>query len=104
MPSWGNLLQDQDIWNVIAWLRANADSKIPTSLQEYLNPKSSFDPNSSATAVTPLNSSKSEDFVEVQEMLEEGGMIAGRGGGIKGGGFVEGGLRKRPEDTKVEGY
>ncbi|MEE9614294.1 MAG: cytochrome c [Thermodesulfobacteriota bacterium] len=102
MPAWGNLLQDQDIWNVIAWIRANADRKAPKTLQEYLNPKSSYKP--AANAVTPLNASKDEAFMEAQELIEEGGMVAGRGGGLKGGGFVEGGLRKRPEDTKVQGY
>lgn len=98
MPAWGNLLQDQDIWNVIAWIRANADAKKPTNLEEYLNPKSSFDPNSPANAVTPLNASKSAEFLDVQELLE-GGMVAGRGSNLVGGQFVEGGLRKRPEET-----
>lgn len=104
MPSWGNLLQDQDIWNVIAWIRANADAKPPKTLDDYLNPKSSFDPQSAANKVNPLNASQSAEFKDAQELLEEGGMLAGRGGDLKGGGFVEGGLRKRPEDTKVKGY
>ncbi len=92
MPAWGNLLQDQDIWNVIAWIRANADVKPITSVADYLNPKSSFDPKSAANAVTPLNANKSAEFKEAQEMLEAS--LAGRGGGLKGAGFVEGGLRK----------
>ena len=33
MPSWGNYLQDQDIWNVVAWIRAMADAN-PTTLEE----------------------------------------------------------------------
>ncbi len=103
MPAWGNLLQDQDIWNVIAWIRANADAKPPRTLQEYLNPKSTFDPNSPANKINALNAKDSEEFQELQELLE-GGMVAGRGGGLKGGGFVEGGLRKRPEETVVKGY
>lgn len=105
MPSWGNLLQDQDIWNVIAWIRANADAKPPQTLQEYLNPQSSFNPKSAANAVTPLNASKSAEFADAQELLEEGGLLGGRSQGLKGGGFVEGGLRKRPEETKkMKGY
>lgn len=103
MPAWGNLLQDQDIWNVIAWIRANADAKPPKSLQEYLNPKSSFDPKSAANSVTPLNAAKNQEFIDAQEIME-GGMLAGRGGDLKGAGFVEGGLRKAPENVKVQGY
>jgi len=97
MPAWGNLLQDQDIWNIVAWIRANADTKKPSSLEEYLNPKSSFDPKSSANAVTPLNAAKSAEFNEAQEMLEA--MLAGRGGDeLKGGGFVDGGLRRTADE------
>ncbi|HKZ46695.1 MAG TPA: cytochrome c [Thermodesulfobacteriota bacterium] len=92
MPAWGNLLQDQDIWNVIAWIRANADVKPPKDIAEYLNPKSSFDPKSAVNAVTPLNAAKSAEFQEAQELLEA--TLAGRGGDLKGAGFVEGGLRK----------
>lgn len=92
MPAWGNLVQDQDIWNIIAWIRANADVKPITSVADYLNPKSSFDPKSAANAVTPLNAGKSAEFKEAQEMLEAS--LAGRGGDLKGTGFVEGGLRK----------
>jgi mono/diheme cytochrome c family protein len=94
MPSWGNYLQDQDIWNVIAWIRAMADVKPPKTVEEYLNPKSSFKPI--AGDVTPLNAAKHEDFIESQELNEE--TLAGRGV-IKGGGYVEGGLRKSAEDV-----
>lgn len=97
MPAWGNLLQDQDIWNVIAWIRANADAKKPTSIAEYLNPKSSFDPKSKANHVTPLNAANDPAFKDAQELAES--MLAGRGGSLKGGGFVEGGLRKKPEEA-----
>lgn len=92
MPSWGNYLQDQDIWNVVAWIRAMADVKPPTSVEEYLSPKSTFKPIKGD--VTALNASKSEAFAEAQEMMEMG--LAGRGGAIKGAGYVEGGLRKAP--------
>ncbi|MBI5286183.1 MAG: cytochrome c [Deltaproteobacteria bacterium] len=102
MPAWGNLLQDQDIWNLIAWIRANADAKKPANLEEYLNPKSSFDPNSPVNKVTPLNAAEDTEFQEAQKLIEA--QLAGRGGELKGGGFVEGGLRKKPEETKVKGY
>ncbi len=102
MPSWGNYLQDQDIWNVIAWVRAMADVGVPKNLEEYLSPKSTFKPI--AGDVTALNYQKNEDFKDEQEMLEAG--LAGRGI-IAGGGFVDGGLRKKPQnvDKKVtSGY
>lgn len=99
MPSWGNLLQDQDIWNVVAWIRANADAKKPTSVAEYLNPKSSFNPKSAANKVTPLNAANNAEFAEAQELAES--MLAGRGGDLKGAGFVEGGLRKKPEEAMI---
>ncbi|MBI3752692.1 MAG: cytochrome c [Deltaproteobacteria bacterium] len=98
MPAWGNLVQDQDIWNIIAWIRANADAKPPKTLEDYLNPKSSFDPKSAANAVTPLNADKSAEFKDAQESLEA--FLAGRGGGLKGAGFVEGGLRKSAEEEE----
>lgn len=100
MPAWGNLLQDQDIWNVIAWIRANADVKPPKDINEYLNPKSSFDAKSKENAVTPLNAAKSPEFKDAQETVEAS--LAGRGGNLKGGGFVEGGLRKAPEKVTVK--
>jgi mono/diheme cytochrome c family protein len=106
MPAWGNLLQDQDIWNVISWIRANADVKQHTTLGEYLNPKSSFNPKSKANKVNALNAKDSPDFQEAQEIAEA--TLAGRGGGdLVGGGYVEGGLRKSPKkvDAKIKaGY
>lgn len=94
MPAWGNYLQDQDIWNIVAWLRAMADVKQFKTVDEYLNPKSSYTPKKGE--VTPLNMAKNADFQEAQEGLEEG--MAGRGV-IKGGGYVEGGQRKKPKDV-----
>jgi mono/diheme cytochrome c family protein len=94
MPSWGNYLQDQDIWNVIAWIRAMADVKPPKTVDEYLNPVSSFKPIEGD--VTPLNAAKHEGFIESQELNEE--TLAGRGV-IKGSGYVEGGLRKSAEEV-----
>jgi len=97
MPSWGNYLQDQDIWNVVAWIRAMQDVGPPKNLDEYLNPKSTFKPIPGD--VNPLNAMKNEDFIDAQELLEA--ELAGRDGGVLvGGGYVEGGLRKKPEDVK----
>jgi mono/diheme cytochrome c family protein len=94
MPSWGNYLQDQDIWNVVAWIRAMADVQPPKTVAEYLSPKSSFKPI--AGDVTPLNAAKHEGFQESQEINEE--TLAGRGGDMKGGGYMAGGLRKSAKD------
>jgi len=96
MPAWGNFLQDQDIWNVIAWIRAMADVKPPKTVEEYLNPKSSFKPI--ADDVNPLNAAKHPGFQENQELNE--GTLAGRGGGIKGGGYMAGGLRKSAKEVE----
>ncbi|MBF0368451.1 MAG: cytochrome c [Magnetococcales bacterium] len=100
MPSWGNLMQDQDIWNVVAWIRANADVGPPKSLEDYLNPKSSYKPN--PNDVNPLNAAQNADFADAQEMAEA--TLPGRGV-IEGGGYVEGGLRKAPSEVagKVKG-
>jgi mono/diheme cytochrome c family protein len=93
MPDWGNILQDQDIWNVVAWIRAMQDVKPPKSVADYLAPKSTFKPI--AGDVNPLNAAKSDDFEDAQELLEAG--LSGRGGDVLvGGGYVEGGLRKKP--------
>lgn len=102
MPVWGNILQDQDIWNLIAFVRAMADVGTPKTLEEYLNPKSSFKPIKDD--VTALNSSKNKAFQEVNGMLEGGGAIPGRAadGALKGGGYVEGGLRKTPENVEIK--
>ncbi|HEC16141.1 MAG TPA: cytochrome c [Sedimenticola sp.] len=95
MPSWGNILLDQDIWNVVAWIRANQDVGPPKSVDDYLNPKSTFKPIPGD--VNALNYLQSEEFQEEQEMVEAS--LPGRGAGLEGGGYVEGGLRKRPEEV-----
>jgi mono/diheme cytochrome c family protein len=95
MPSWGNVLQDQDIWNIVAFIRAMQDVKPPKSVDEYLSPNSTFKPI--AGDVNPLNAAKSDAFAEAQELLEA--TVSGRGR-IQGGGFVEGGLRKHPKKVK----
>ncbi len=96
MPGWGNFLQDQDIWNIVAWIRAMSDVGQPQSIEEYLNPKSSY--KMRKDDVNPLNLGGSADFADAQELLEID--LGGRGGGeLVGGGYVEGGLRKRPEDV-----
>ncbi len=100
MPVWGNILQDQDIWNVVAWIRANADAKPPKTVGEYLNPKSTFKPIKGD--VNALNFKKNAAFAEMQELLEQGGGVPGRaaeGSALSGGGFVRGGLRKKPEEV-----
>lgn len=96
MPDWGNIMQDQDIWNLIAWIRAMQDVKPPKSVDEYLTPKSTFTPI--AGDVNPLNAAKSDDFADAQELLEAS--LSGRdGGALSGGGYVEGGLRKKPTEV-----
>ena len=104
MPSWGNYLQDQDIWNLIAWLRAMSDAD-PKTLTEYLNPKATFKPI--AGDVTALSASKNGDFLDSNEMLEL--MVGGRAdeGALTGGQYVEGGLRKQAKDvgkTTIKGH
>ena len=41
MPNWGNVLLDQDIWNIIAFIRAMRMSN-HRKAQKSLNPKSTF--------------------------------------------------------------
>lgn len=100
MPNWGNVLQDQDIWNIIAFIRAMQDVKPPASVAEYLNPKSTFKPIKGD--VDALTASKSKDFKEAQELIESD--MAGRAPGseLSGGGFVEGGNRHKPSDVAVK--
>jgi len=62
MPPWGNILQDQDIWNVVAFIRS-------------LSPDYTPDPDD----VTAASAATSEAFKEAQEMLELPGVIGGRG-------------------------
>ena len=68
-----------------------ADVKPPKTIEEYLNPKSSFKPI--ADDVDALTAAKSPEFKDAQELIEA--VLAGRGTkALKGGGYVEGGLRK----------
>ncbi len=102
MPSWGNYLMDQDIWNIVAWIRAMQDVGAPKSIKEYLNPKSTFKPIKGD--VNPLNAMNDDEFIDAQELMEA--ELSGRdGAGLVGAGFVEGGLRKAPKDVaqKVKG-
>lgn len=100
MPNWGNVLQDQDIWDIIAFIRAMQDVPPPTSVEAYLNPKSTFKPVKGD--IDALSAAKSKEFQEVQEMLESD--MTGRAPGTElvGGGFVEGGNRHRPTDVKLK--
>ena len=100
MPNWGNVLQDQDIWDIIAFIRAMQDVPPPKSVAEYLNPKSTFKPIPGD--VDALNASKSKEFKEVQEMVESDMTGRAPGSELVGGGFVEGGNRHRPEAAKLQ--
>ena len=98
MPNWGNVLLDQDIWNIVAFIRAMQDVKPPKSVEEYLNPKSTFKPIKGD--VDALNAATHKDFKEVQELIESD--MAGRGGALVGGGFVEGGNRVKASDVALK--
>ena len=99
MPNWGNVLQDQDIWNIVAFIRAMQDVAPPKSVAEYLAPKSTFKPIKGD--VDAMNAGKSEEFKRAQEEMESD--MAGRGGTVLvGGGFVEGGNRLKPADIKLK--
>ncbi len=62
MPPWGNVLQDQDIWNVVAFIRS-------------LSPSFKADKDD----ITAANADSSAEFKEMNEMLEDAGFMAGRG-------------------------
>ncbi|MDD5395458.1 MAG: cytochrome c [Thiothrix sp.] len=102
MPNWGNVLQDQDIWDIIAFIRAMQDVPPPTSVEAYLNPKSTFKPIKGD--VDALTAANNKDFKEVQEMIESDMTGRAPGSELVGGGFVEGGNRHKPSDvaTKVK--
>jgi cytochrome c oxidase cbb3-type subunit 3 len=87
MPPWGNVLQDQDIWNVVAFVRSLA-----------VNPKYTSDPDD----VTAANAASSDEFQEVNEMLELPGEMAGRGAN-KGGYSSIGGGRLASMKTGIGG-
>ena len=86
MPPWGNVMQDQDIWNVIAFLRSIANPAYATSEDE----------------VTAANASKNQEFKDLQEMLEAEGFMAGRGGGQTGGFDSVGGGRMISKEVGVK--
>jgi len=79
MPAWGNVIQDQDIWNVVAFLRAVA--------------KPGFDAKSEEGAVTSANANDSSEFKDLNEQLELEGTMGGRGSGMTGGYSSPGGGR-----------
>jgi mono/diheme cytochrome c family protein len=91
MPNWGNVLQDQDIWNIVAFIRAMQDVPPPKSVEDYLNPKSTFKPIKGD--VDALNASKSDDFKEMQEEVESEMTGRSPGSELVGGGYVKGGNR-----------
>ncbi|MBI5636678.1 MAG: c-type cytochrome [Nitrospinae bacterium] len=76
MPPWGNVVQDQDIWNLVAFIRS-------------LSPTYKADKDD----ITAANADKSAEFKEMNEMLEDAGFMAGRGStnqlayGTQRGGF-----------------
>lgn len=99
MPNWGNVLQDQDIWNIVAFIRAMQDVQPPKSIAEYLAPKSTFKPIKDD--VDALNARSNKAFKEAQELIESD--MAGRGGAVLvGGGFVEGGNRRNAADVALK--
>ncbi len=100
MPNWGNVLQDQDIWNIIAFIRAMQDVPPPKSVAEYLNPKSTFKPIKGD--VDALNASKSKDFKDAQELIESDMTGRAPGSELVGGGFVKGGNRAAPTEVAVK--
>ena len=100
MPNWGNVLQDQDIWDIIAFIRAMQDVKPPQSVAEYLNPKSTFKPIKGD--VDALNASSSKEFKEVQEMVESDMTGRAPGSDLVGGGFVAGGNRHQAGDVTLK--
>lgn len=100
MPNWGNVLQDQDIWNIVAFIRAMQDVGAPKSVAEYLAPKSTFKPIKGD--VTALNASKSDDFKEAQELMESEMTGRAPGSELVGGGFVAGGNRHAPANVKLK--
>lgn len=100
MPNWGNVLQDQDIWDIIAFIRAMQDVPPPKSVEEYLNPKSTFKPIKGD--VDALNAANSKDFKELQETIESEMTGRAPGSELVGGGYVDGGNRKKPTEVAVK--
>lgn len=85
MPPWGNVLQDQDIWNTVAFMRTLANPVFKGSDKE----------------ITAANADKSPEFKELNEELELEGDMAGRGGGLKGGYDSVGGGRLSSKQVGV---
>ena len=79
MPAWGNVMQDQDIWNTVAFMRAIA--------------KPGFDAKSEENKVTAANAKDSAEFKDLNEQLELEGTMGGRGAGMTGGYSTPGGGR-----------
>ncbi len=79
MPAWGNVLQDQDIWNVVAFMRSIAKPK--------------YDAKSEEGKVTAANAKDSSEFKDLNEQLELEGTMGGRGSGMTGGYSSPGGGR-----------
>ncbi len=79
MPPWGNVLQDQDIWNVVSFLRTLPQKE-----------KYTMESDDASAA----NAKNHAEFQEVNEMLELEGVMAGRGGNLVGGYSTVGGGRK----------
>ncbi len=78
MPPWGNIMQDQDIWNVVSFMRTLPQKE-----------KYTMDPDDASSA----NAKNHAGFQEMNEMLELEGVMAGRGGGLVGGYSTVGGGR-----------
>lgn len=100
MPNWGNVLQDQDIWDIIAFIRAMQDVPPPKSVAEYLNPKSTFKPIKGD--VTALTAKSNADFKDVQELIESEMTGRAPGSELVGGGFVKGGNRAAPTEVAIK--
>ncbi|MDO8463918.1 MAG: cytochrome c [Gallionella sp.] len=100
MPNWGNVLQDQDIWDIVAFIRAMQDVPPPKSVEEYLNPKSTFKPIKGD--VDAITASKSKDFKEMNEEVESDMTGRAPGSELVGGGYVDGGNRKKPTEVAVK--
>jgi len=86
MPPWGNIMQDQDIWNVVAFIRS-------------LPAKEAYVPD--ASDVTAANAGKNEEFKDLNEELEL--MQAGRGGKMVGGYDSIGGGRLASKKVGLNG-
>ncbi|MDH5757776.1 MAG: c-type cytochrome [Nitrospinota bacterium] len=87
MPPWGNIMQDQDIWNTVSFIRTLA-----------AKPAYELDPDD----VTAANSRESSAFNEMNEEMELEGVMAGRGGGLEGGYNSIGGGRMASKRVGVD--